>query len=372
MIDELNSRERLIRTFEGKETDRIPTFDIIHNKELIEHLTGKKITPKNAEDLLCKAAGMCLDLIRHYAVPDYEGTKTVREEDGFVYRYEWWTGHMIKRPDFKDIKEVAAMVEKDIERIYSSIKEGKICQAVNNHVNLYYEKFEYFEEIKEEYKRIAEKLDGTVMLGPELLQGVSVAYLRYDFEWWSYLYYDYPELSKKYFNAFYDYELAQIDSFADSNMCPFANHSGSIGSNDRLLFPPEVYRDIIIPNDKKIIDRWKKYGTYVIVFLDGYKTPLLDDYIDMGVDAIDPFEPYAGMDVKKFREEYPDTVICQPIDCTQLLPYGTQEEVRDAVNKAIEDAGGKKILIGSTSEIHPEVDYRNAVIMYETARCYSI
>ena len=107
-------------------------------------------------------------------------------------------------------------------------------------------------------------------------------------------------------------------------------------------------------------------------FLDGYKWPVLDDYFSIGTDVIFPFEPYCGMDIKKFRTSYPDAVVCQPIDCTQLLPFGSEEEVKTAVIKAIVDAGKKQIIIGSTSEIHPEVNFRNAVTMYETARNYKI
>ena len=39
---------------------------------------------------------------------------------------------------------------------------------------------------------------------------------------------------------------------------------------------------------------------------------------------------------------------------------------------AIEDAKRRKIIIGSTSEIHPEVNYRNAIAMYEAARNYRL
>ena len=42
-MDRLNSRERLIRTIEGKEIDRIATFDIMHNIGLMEYLSGEKI-----------------------------------------------------------------------------------------------------------------------------------------------------------------------------------------------------------------------------------------------------------------------------------------------------------------------------------------
>ena len=141
-MNTLSSRERLINTIEGKEIDRIATFDIMHNIDLIEHLSGGKINQKNAEDLLCKAASKSLDMIRHFTPPDFEGVKIVEDEDGFMYRYEWWTGYVVKRPDFKNIGEVIRMIEKDIEEIYDCIDQKKICPVANQHVNLFYEKFE--------------------------------------------------------------------------------------------------------------------------------------------------------------------------------------------------------------------------------------
>ncbi|MBC8388979.1 MAG: hypothetical protein H8E13_13165 [Actinobacteria bacterium] len=369
---ELTSRERLIRTIEGREVDRIATFDIIHNIDLIEYLTGEKVSPENAEDLLCKAAGKCLDMIRHFAVPNFEGEKIVKYKDGFEYRYEWWTGHLVKRPDFKKVEDVVKIIEKDIESIYNSIKKKKICHVAQQHVNLFYEKFEYFEEVKEEYRRISEKLDGTIMMGPEMVQGLAVPCERFDYKWWTYIYYDYPELAIRYIDALYSYEISFIDSFADFTMCPFANSSESIGTSDSLLFPYEFYKEIIMPREKIVTEKWKEYKTYVFHFLDGYKWPVLDDYFNIGTDVIFPFEPYCQMDVRKFRDKYPDAVICQPIDCTKLLTFGTCEEVKNTVIRTIKEAEGEKIIIGSTSEIHPEVDYKNAAIMYETAKNYKL
>jgi len=39
----------------------------------------------------------------------------------------------------------------------------------------------------------------------------------------------------------------------------------------------------------------------------------------------DDFENYL---IERFSEAYPEVVICQPVDFTQLLPLGTEEEVR--------------------------------------------
>ena len=68
-MEELTSSDRLMRIIEGKEIDRIATYDIIHDLELRRYLTGDKITPKNAEDIACKAVGKVLDVVRHFSIP---------------------------------------------------------------------------------------------------------------------------------------------------------------------------------------------------------------------------------------------------------------------------------------------------------------
>ncbi len=88
----------------------------------------------------------------------------------------------------------------------------------------------------------------------------------------------------------------------------------------------------------------------------------------MGADSINPFEPLATMDIKKFRNLYPDTVCGSMIDCQDLLAFGSPEQIKQATIKAIEDSGGAKTLIGSTSEIHPEIGVENAMAMYDVAR----
>lgn len=368
MADELSSRERLIRTLNGDEIDRVALFDILHNIDLIEYLAGDKISPKNAEDLLCRAAGRSLDLVRHFSVPDNLEPGIIRDETGFVYRYEWWTAHLVERPEFLSSKDTEKAVRKDIEIIHDCIRQGKICHLARQHVRLFDENFETFEEVREEFKRVTEKLDGTLMLPPEDVSAVAIATERYDETGWWYLWYDFPETASGYLDALTEYQLAFIDAFADPAVCPFTQISVGVGSVSSLLYSPDFMRREVITREKKKVELWKKHGYYVLAFLDGYKWPLIDDFIDIGVDEIHPCEPYCGMDVKTLREKYPELPLGQPIDCVNLLPFGTASEVKDAVIKAIEDACRKKIIIGSTSEIHPEVKVENALAMYEAAR----
>ena len=162
----LDSRKRIINTFQGKEIDRFATYDIIHSKDLIEHVCGEKITPKNAEDITCRAVGRLLDMVRHFSIPDISDPRIETDEDGFVRKIDWWTIPMIKRP-FDNMKSLVDLVKKDIDNIYTCISSKKVCRQAQFPCRLFGEEYEYLEQVKDNFKRVVGKMDGTVMIAPE-------------------------------------------------------------------------------------------------------------------------------------------------------------------------------------------------------------
>ena len=363
----LNSSERVINTFEGKTLDRLPLFDIIHNTEFIEKVSGKKITPSNAEDLTCDAVRQTLDLVRHFTIPEDLEIKTYTDEDGFTFREKWWTKEILSRP-IKTLDDAKELMKKDIERIYECIDQGKFCHQAKEHLNLFGEKFDYPYQVNEMFERIDMKLEDTMMIAPETVPGLYTATNRYGFEWFTYMYHDYPELTLKYYDALIDHELFRIDSFAPTNLSKVAFISEALAFNTGLLWPLKFIKEVVYPRLKKCIDRWKSYGYYVICHSDGDKWLIIEDILNMGADSINPFEPLATMEIKKFRKLYPKAVCGSMVDCQDLLAFGTPDQVRKATIKGIEDSGGAKTLIGSTSEIHPEIPVENALVMYEIGR----
>ena len=366
-MTKLDSRTRIEHTFEGKPLDRLPVFDIIHNVDFIEHVSGEKVTPENAEDVTCKAVRETLDLVRHFCIPGNLEPYIEEDEDGFQYRVEWWTKEIKYRP-IGSMDDVIALVNKDIEAIYRSLDQQKFCHQAKEHLQLFGEWYDYPEEVNRHFERVVGKLGDTMMIAPETVPGLYTAMNRYGLDWFVYLYYDRPELALQYYDALVDHELFRIDSFAPTNLSRVALISDALAFNTGLIWPPEFIRTAVYPRVKKCIDRWKQYGYYVIFHSDGKKWPVVQDLIDLGADSINPCEPLATMEVKRFRELYPDTVIGSMIDCQDLLAFGTPDEIRDKTVQAIEDSGGARTLIGSTSEIHPEIPVENALAMYEVAR----
>jgi len=371
-MKELTSSERIINTIEGKEVDRLAVYDIIHSVDFIEHVTQQKVTPQNAEDLVCKATRETLDLVRHFCIPADMDTKTYTDDDGFVYRQQWWMREIVSRP-IKTVKETRDLMKKDIDRIHKAIEQGRVCWEALEHLELLGEHCETLEEVNVLFAGLAEKLEDTIMIAPESLPGMYNAANRYGFELMLYTYYDYPEDFMAIYNALCDYEISRIDAFGKAGMIkytPIALLSEAVAHNTGLLFQPDFIKEVQYPNIKRVVDAWKSYGFKVIFHADGNKWPILDDIISMGVDVIDPCESLATMEVKEFRRKYPNVTIASPIDCQDLLAHGTKEEIADACWQVLDDCEGKGVLLGSTSEIHPAISVDRAMTMYEIFRNY--
>ncbi|MDP6110574.1 MAG: uroporphyrinogen decarboxylase family protein [Planctomycetota bacterium] len=364
----LTPKERILKTLDGQEVDRLPVYDIIHNVELIEYLADDKITSANAEDITCKAVSKVLDLVRHFCVPSSLEERTYRDEDGFVYLHQWWTREIVERPN-TTVEQTRDLMKRDVDRIHKAIEEGKVCWQALEHLELLGEHCQTFEEVKELFLRIANKLDGTCMVAPESLPGMYTALNRYGFEMTIYAYYDYPDDFFAMYHALCDYEVAKIHALGDLvEVAPVALLSEAVAYNTGLMFSPEFIREVQYPNIKRIIDALKSHGYKVIFHADGTKWEILDDIVSFGADIIDPCETMANMDIRKFRELYPDTTIASPVDCQELLALGPKERIADACWKVLDDCGGKRVLTGSTSEIHPGISVENAMTMYDIFR----
>lgn len=142
--------------------------------------------------------------------------------------------------------------------------------------------------------------------------------------------------------------------------------------NNGPFFSPAVAREFVIPRLKRMVDAVHEAGGKVIKHSDGNLWPILDQIIDTGVDALNPIEPLAGMDIGEVKRKCGDRVcLIGNIDCGQLLPHGTVEEVEAAVRDCIAKAApGGGHIVSSSNSIHSSVRPENYRAMIEAARKY--
>ena len=70
---------------------------------------------------------------------------------------------------------------------------------------------------------------------------------------------------------------------------------------------PDIYEQIFLPALRRMVVAYKKAGArYIMHHADGNVEPLLDMWIDAGIDAIHPVEYRSGMDPIRLHERYSD------------------------------------------------------------------
>lgn len=148
--------------------------------------------------------------------------------------------------------------------------------------------------------------------------------------------------------------------------------SDDLGGTDRTLISPALYRSLIKPRQRQTFDFFRaRTGAKLYFHTDGAVYPLIPDFIELGVDALNPIQvSAAGMgDTKKLKEEFGDRLtFWGAIDTHHVLPQGTPEAVRDEVGRRIRDLGpGGGYVVCPVHNIQPEVPPENVVAMYDAA-----
>ncbi len=136
------------------------------------------------------------------------------------------------------------------------------------------------------------------------------------------------------------------------------------------LMSPEHFREFVLPYLQETVDVAKEKGVPFMKHTDGNLWPIMDDIVNTGLDALDPLEPMAAMDIGKVKEQYGDRIaLAGNVDCGELLSRGTAEEVVEAVKETIAKGspGGGHILASSNS-IHPAVKPENYRAMLAAAK----
>jgi len=144
------------------------------------------------------------------------------------------------------------------------------------------------------------------------------------------------------------------------------DYAGRIGP----MMSPTHFREFIFPYLKRSVDAAHDLGVPYIKHTDGNIWPLMDQLVEAGIDAIDPLEPIAGMDIGRMKETYGDRLsLIGNIDVTELLPSGTEEDVEEAVKETIAKAApGGGYILASSNSIHPAVKPGNYRAMVGAAR----
>ena len=138
------------------------------------------------------------------------------------------------------------------------------------------------------------------------------------------------------------------------------------------LLSPEMWRDWIFPLMRDAIAAARRIKPDILVFYhsDGNVEPLIEGFIEAGVDILNPIQPEC-MDIFALKKKYGDRLAFHGgIGVQTTMPFGTPQEVRETVRRTIEgmSANGGGYLCSTAHMIRPEVSWANVMAFVETVK----
>jgi uroporphyrinogen decarboxylase len=161
--------------------------------------------------------------------------------------------------------------------------------------------------------------------------------------------------------------LEQVGDLIDVVSC-----SDDIADQRGPQMSPDVYRKLIKPRHRRYFDLLHEMTSAKLLYHScGAVSTLIPDFIEMGVDFINPVQvSAAGMDTAQLKRTYGDGIgFWGAVDTMRVLPFGTPEDVRAEVRRRIRDlAPGGGYVLTAVHNIQPDVPAENIVAMYDAAR----
>jgi uroporphyrinogen decarboxylase len=133
----------------------------------------------------------------------------------------------------------------------------------------------------------------------------------------------------------------------------------------------DIYRKFLKERTRRIIDSARRVRPDILVFMhsDGNVIDFIPEYIDIGVDILNPVQPECN-DLEAIGKNFGGQIsFWGGIGTQTTMPFGTADDVRQAVRTVCRQLGSHGGLLLAPSHIlEPEVPWENVLAFIEESR----
>lgn len=163
---------------------------------------------------------------------------------------------------------------------------------------------------------------------------------------------------------------------AAEGLIDLAQVTDDYGMQTGPIISLDIFREFYRPHLQRMIDLCHEFGIKVFHHDDGAIRPFLPDLIEMGIDILNPVQSICpGMAMKGLKQDF-GAGICfhGGIDNQQVLPFGTEQQVRQAVRDAIDALAcdGTGYILAPCHNIQAVTPVENILAMYDEAWRYGV
>lgn len=181
-----------------------------------------------------------------------------------------------------------------------------------------------------------------------------------------------PDFAQELLNKNNELCMRLMGNFLDQcgDMIDIIKIGDDLGTQENLMISPRMYRRMLKPLHAEMITLIKqKTKAKVFFHTDGDVFDLIEDFIEIGVDVLNPIQTSAGKmsNLEELKNRYDKRIVfCGAIDTQKVLPYGTPQQVREEVKRVMHILGrGGGYMLATVHTVMNEVPPENILAMVD-------
>ena len=194
---------------------------------------------------------------------------------------------------------------------------------------------------RNEHQRTLIAAYGDTPVAGHITEPLEAAYPAIGLQNFVYLQADHPALVQDWLDALHAVNLARITAGAEPRFNPalycIVCLTADVAFKGKPIFSPAYLRHSgYFRRIAEVCALYHERGVKVLFHSDGDLTSILPDLVAAGIDALNPIDLAAGMDLAQVKASYGDRlVLVGGVDGALALPFGTIAEVRAATRAAL-------------------------------------
>ncbi|HEY3416357.1 MAG TPA: uroporphyrinogen decarboxylase family protein [Armatimonadota bacterium] len=172
--------------------------------------------------------------------------------------------------------------------------------------------------------------------------------------------------------AAFNLELCRVQIAAGQGRLAGMYIYGDVAYRRGMLFGAPRWRELFMPHVKALIDLCHAHGLLVFYHGCGRACDIFDDLLHLGLDAYNPLEAKADLDVVELKKQYHGQLaFCGNID-VRVLERGDPEEIRREVRYKLQAAHGGGYIFQSDHSISSSVAPESYALAIRYLREYGV
>lgn len=152
-------------------------------------------------------------------------------------------------------------------------------------------------------------------------------------------FYTEPEFVREVLHRIIDFQLG-IAAYYVAHGIELAHLGDDLGTQHSLILSPAVIREFLVPEYRRLFEFYKHHGVLIDFHSCGHVEPVLDLFMELGVDILNPLQATAN-DLSSVRRRTQGKMALSGGISTNTMMEGPAERIRSEVRSAIRLLGAQ-------------------------------